>query len=223
MMDLTVKDLVLRSPSGRRLLDIPALAVPAGGVLAIAGRSGAGKSTLLFAVAGLTPVTAGSVTWGAKRLSALTEDDRTAFRREAVGMVFQDNMLFEELSAAENAALGALYAPRPTRGSVKEAASAALGAFGLAGADTRRAESYSGGERQRIAVARALSTDPAIVLADEPTASLDRATADALIADLMSNARDRGRTLVVASHDPALLSAADKVVTLEDGRLASDG
>lgn len=223
MMKLIIKDLILESASGRRLLDIPELEVPAGGSLAIKGRSGAGKSTLLFALAGLTRVSAGSVHWGDEALSAMTDDDCAAFRRSKVGLVFQDNLLFEELSAPGNAALAALYAPRKERAEISEAARGALDTLGLGTqSGSRSVESYSGGERQRVAVARALATDPAIVLADEPTASLDRATADMLIADLMGEARARGRTVIVASHDPALLNAADRVVTLQDGRIISD-
>ncbi|MEL6689830.1 MAG: ATP-binding cassette domain-containing protein [Pseudomonadota bacterium] len=223
MLNLTVKDLVLESASGRRLLDIPLLEVPAGGSLAIKGGSGAGKSTLLFALAGLSSITAGSVQWGAETLSAMTEDERTAFRGEKVGLVFQDNFLFEELSAPGNASLAALYAPRKARTGIRKAASVALRTLGLSDSGARNVESYSGGERQRVAVARALSTNPAIVLADEPTASLDRATADALISDLMGEAKARDQTVIVASHDPALLAATDRVVTLEDGRLLSEG
>ncbi|MEM1372809.1 MAG: ATP-binding cassette domain-containing protein [Pseudomonadota bacterium] len=216
--DLTVSDLRVEGASGRALLDVPHLSVPHGRSLAIEGASGAGKSTLLFALAGLIPVAKGEINWGDVDIAPLSDTERTAFRGRAMGLVFQDHLLFEELSAAANAGLASLYAPRARRAGIAKHAMDALSGFNVP-LDTRRdIDSFSGGERQRIALARALASDPPILLADEPTASLDRARADALIDALFGACCVKKRTLIVASHDPYLLAAADEVVRLEDGR-----
>jgi ABC-type lipoprotein export system ATPase subunit len=196
------------------LLTLPALTLTAGQALAIRGPSGAGKSTLLFAMAGLTLGTSGRISWGETDILALNAARRAAFRRLNIGLIFQDHQLFEELSALDNAAIMASFAP--DRAAIRTRAAAALEALGITDL-YRRAESFSGGERQRIAVARALAHDPAILLADEPTASLDRANADRLIADLMALVRRDGRSLIVVSHDPALHDAADAILDLADG------
>lgn len=219
--DLTVSALRVEGTSGRTLLEVPHLGLPQGRSLAIEGPSGAGKSTLLFALAGLIPVAEGQVTWGDVDVAALPDRDRTAFRGETMGLVFQDHLLFEELSAATNAGLASLYAPRSKRAKIAATARAALRDLDVPSDTGRDIARYSGGERQRIALARALASDPPILLADEPTASLDRARADALIEDLFAQCRAKKRTLIVASHDPHLLAAADEVVRLEEGRLTN--
>ena len=220
MAGLVIKDLRIESTSGRCLLSIPKLAVPAGTSLAIRGPSGAGKSTLLFALAGLIPINSGSVRWGDTDLAHLSDKARTAFRDAACGIIFQDHFLFEELSAAQNASLTALFAPRARRRRIAELAQDVMASLGVSNAEKRTVTSFSGGERQRIAVARALAKDPQIVLADEPTASLDRATADRLIVDLFGTLRGAARTLIVVSHDPALIAAADHQLTISDGQVA---
>jgi putative ABC transport system ATP-binding protein len=136
-----------------------------------------------------------------------------------MGLVFQDFLLFEELSAAANAALAGAYAPRAARPQLARRVQATLARLGLATGERRTVESFSGGERQRVAVARALANDPAIILADEPTASLDRAAADRLIDDLVALAHEGGKTLITVSHDPALHARMDRLVTIADGRL----
>jgi putative ABC transport system ATP-binding protein len=204
--------------AGRALLTVPALNLDAGRALAIRGPSGAGKSTLLLALAGLIEA-AGSVRWGAADLLRLPPAGRAAFRRAHVGLVFQDFLLFEELDAEANAALAAGFAPRAQRAAIRARARAALERLGLGDRTGRTVASLSGGERQRVAVARALAHDPAIILADEPTASLDRAAADRLIGDLVDLSRVERRTLVVVSHDPALTGRMDRVIDIVDGRL----
>lgn len=201
---------------GRQVLDLPRLAVPGGTALAIRGPSGAGKSTLLLALAGLIEAE-GRILWDGTDIAALPVARRTAFRRDRIGLVFQDFQLFEELSAGHNAAIAAAWVGDPAGHRAR--AAAALAALGIAD-PSRRAATYSGGERQRIAVARALAGNPAAILADEPTASLDRANADRLIADLFGLVRREGRTLIAVSHDPALHRAADRVIDIVDGRLA---
>ena len=221
-LDLHLEGLVVTGEAGRRLLDVPHLTIAAGSAVVLRGPSGAGKSTLLHALAGLIAPQAGRILWGGQDIAALGEAARAAFRRRAVGLVFQEHLLFEELSAQGNAGLSALYAPAAARAEIMARGAAALDRLGLGAAGARPAASFSGGERQRIAVARALATDPAVLLADEPTANLDRANADRLAADLMALARDAGRTLIVVSHDPALQALADRGIELRDGQIVGD-
>jgi len=184
----------------------------------VAGPSGAGKSTLLLALAALDERACGTVRWGEDDVLAMSAARRAAFRRERVGLVFQDFLLFEELGAFANAALPGAWLGTAKRTATRRRARELLVRLGLDPDDPRPVERFSGGERQRVAVARALASDPAIVLADEPTASLDRAAADRLVAALVELVAGAGRTLVVVSHDPALAAAADRVVALADGR-----
>ncbi len=220
-MDVRVDDLSVPGPRGRVLAGAKALSVPAGGSLGLAGPSGAGKSTLLFALAGLLPQARGKVLWDGTDLIGLGARARRRMAAQNFGFVFQDFLLFDELGAAANAAAHAMFAPRAQRAAIRTEAAQRLGALGLHEADTRRpAASFSGGERQRIAVARALATRPGVLFADEPTASLDRAAADALINDLTATARAQGITLICVSHDPALLDRMDRVLHMRDGHLA---
>ena len=216
---LSVTNLVVTSDRGRPILTVPQLDVAAGEAAVITGPSGAGKSTLLYSIAGLVTAAKGKIRWGETRLSELGDARRTAFRRENIGFVFQDHMLFEELSALDNAALSAAYAPRHERASLRAGAERVLDQLGLA-ADGRGTHTYSGGERQRIAVARALAGDPGIILADEPTASLDRETADRLTDDLLDLAA-RGRTLLIVSHDPVVQARIGRRIEVLDGALAA--
>lgn len=219
---LTVQDLVVTGEGGRRILSVPRLEIAAGSAVTVRGPSGAGKSTFLYALAGLVAPSSGRILWDGEDIAALGEPARAAFRRRTVGFVFQEHLLFEELSAPGNAGLAALYAASHERGAIRARAAAQLSRLGLDGVATRRSDSYSGGERQRIAVARALAGDPDVILADEPTASLDRANADRLADDLVALARTEGRTLVTVSHDPALHTRADRVLDFADGQLAAD-
>lgn len=222
-LDLRVEDLVITGDDGRALLSVPDLVVPAGSAVAVRGPSGAGKSTLLHALSGLIRAARGRILWGGQDIATLTDSGRAAFRRDRIGFVFQEHLLFEELSAADNAGLAALYAASAARAAIRARGAAQLQRLGLEPALRRPSGTYSGGERQRIAVARALAADPAVVLADEPTASLDRANADRLAADLVRLAREEGRMLIAVSHDPALHSAADRVIDIRDGRIVTDG
>lgn len=215
--DLNIKDLDVRSPEGRRLLHIDHLHVAAGESLAIKGPSGAGKSTLLFAIAGIIPVSSGILAWGDADLAQMSDSARTQFRRDVLGIIFQDHLLFEELSAAQNSSLAALYNPPRNRTNIVTRARQWLYDLGVKDHDRPYVDSYSGGERQRIAVARALAANPQVILADEPTASLDRDTADRLITDLTQRAKQDGRSLLCVSHDHALLAAVDRVITIQDG------
>jgi ABC-type lipoprotein export system ATPase subunit len=222
-VDLRVEDLLVTADDGRALLTIPELVVPAGCAVAVRGASGAGKSTLLYALSGLLKPSRGRILWGGQDIAALNDSGRARFRRARIGFVFQEHLLFEELSAENNAALTAFYAPRSERAAIRARGAAQLDRLGLDAVARRPSGTYSGGERQRIAVARAMAADPVIVLADEPTASLDRANADRLAADLVALARDEGRMLIAVSHDPALHAAADRVIDIRDGSIALGG
>ncbi|QDA36386.1 ATP-binding cassette domain-containing protein (plasmid) [Paracoccus liaowanqingii] len=219
---LSVTGLTVQAPDGRRLAEVPALTVAPGSSVAIRGPSGAGKTTLLHALSGLVRPASGRVAWGGTDLAALGDAALTRFRRDRIGLIFQDFLLFEELGALDNAAIATAFLPRAQRPALRQRAGTWLDRLGLGQAGARRADSFSGGERQRIAVARALANDPPVILADEPTASLDRASADRLAVDLAALSRDTGRTLVVVTHDATLAARLDRVLTMAEGRIVED-
>jgi putative ABC transport system ATP-binding protein len=219
---ISVRALSMRLASGGRevhvLTDV-SLDVPAGQFLAIAGPSGSGKSTLLGLIAGLDQPTAGQIEVAGVDVTALDEDGLARFRRDHVGYVFQSFHLLPTLTAQENVAV-----PLELAGDAgaAERAAALLAEVGLA----ERAHHYpvqlSGGEQQRVAVARAMARRPALLLADEPTGNLDSATGKQIIELLVGLNRRLGSTLVLVTHDAALAAHADRVVTLRDGRIVSD-
>lgn len=213
----------LRQLAGRRsLLDIPSLSFAPGQTVAIMGASGAGKSTFLQVIAGLLAPTEGQIHWGGTSLTGLGPEARARLRRQSFGLIFQDFQLFPQLSAQGNAAIAAQFAPKAERAALRARAAHWLDRLGLGQAGGRSVSSFSGGERQRIAVARALAGDPPVILADEPTASLDRPAAEALGADLVALAREKGLMLVVVTHDMALAERMDRRLTLADGIIARD-
>jgi putative ABC transport system ATP-binding protein len=219
---IRVGSLSMRLASGGRAVDVltdVSLEVPAGQFVAIAGPSGSGKSTLLGLIAGLDQPTAGRIEVAGVVLTDLDEDALARFRRDHVGYVFQSFHLVPTLTALENVAV-----PLELGGDADAEARARtlLAEVGLA----ERAHHYpvqlSGGEQQRVAVARALARRPPLLLADEPTGNLDSATGKQIIDLLVGANRHRGRTLVLVTHDPALAAHADRVITLRDGRIVSD-
>ena len=214
---LKVRGLTVTSGHGRTLLDIAELDIASGTALGVRGPSGAGKSTFLFALAGLAERARGEVFWGRENVLTLPEGARAEFRRRRMGMVFQDSLLFDELGAADNAALLSVFAPKEERTDLRGRSRRLLEEFGVP-TDARTLATFSGGERQRVAVARALAHSPETILADEPTANLDRRNADVLIRNLLEHARSKSATLVAVSHDERLLSAMDTVLHLEHGR-----
>lgn len=215
---LEIEALFVASSRGRELLTVQNLSVRAGTLLGVRGPSGAGKSTFLHAISGLLDTARGRVLWDGVDILGLSTEQRAAFRARSVGMVFQDFMLFDELSPMANATIAGLFTRQPDLEASAERLIARLGVR----AEARSVASYSGGEKQRIAMARALAGQPGIVLADEPTASLDRRAADRLITDLTAMVRDSGATLIAVSHDTHLLDAMDRVLTLEDGEIMQD-
>ncbi|MEM8981140.1 MAG: ATP-binding cassette domain-containing protein [Pseudomonadota bacterium] len=215
---LNIKDLRVEQDR-QELLAVKQLQVPAGQALGIQGPSGAGKSTLLFALAGLLPASSGRILWGETEITALSGAALTKFRADFIGMIFQDYLLFDELSAFANASLTALFSRHAERHAIRSSASSLLEAMRVP--NTKRSvASFSGGERQRVAVARAMAKSAPIILADEPTANLQRQAADALAEDLVQQTRVEGTTLIVVSHDEAVLARMDRVVSLSDGRLS---
>jgi ABC-type lipoprotein export system ATPase subunit len=219
---LHIEALQVTGRGGQVLLQVPLLDVPAGQSVALRGASGAGKSTLLHVMSGLVRPSAGRVVWGDRDIVPLSEDARAAFRRQTLGLIFQDCHLFEELSAHGNAALISTFAPRSTRESLREHAETWLKTLGLRQTGTRPVSSFSGGERQRIAVARALAASPPVILADEPTAALDRANADTLGSDLVRLASEGGCSLIAVTHDATLAALMTRQITLADGKIVED-
>ncbi len=220
-LGLQIDGLSVRTARGRVLLEVPELQLAPGTLLGIRGPSGAGKSTLLHALSGLLGIASGQVRWGETEILGLGPEARAQFRAAHMGMIFQDFLLFDELSPLANAALAGLFARPDRRRGITEAANDRLVRLGVPDG-ARTVATFSGGERQRVAVARALATDPAVLLADEPTASLDRGAADRLIDDLDRVTRAQSRTMVAVSHDLRLLDRMDRVLTIEDGRIARD-
>jgi len=195
------------------------LTIRSGQFLAVLGPSGSGKSTLLGLVAGLDQPTAGRIQVAGVDVTALDEDGLARFRRDHVGYVFQSYHLIPTLTARENVAVPLELAGRRD---ATDRARALLAEVGLA----ERAHHYpvqlSGGEQQRVAVARAIALEPPLLLADEPTGNLDSATGKQIIDLLVGVNRRLGCTLVLVTHDAALAAHADRVVTLRDGRIVSD-
>ncbi len=191
----------------------------AGEVVALWGRSGSGKTTLLHLLAGLDRPTRGRVEVEGKDLAALGERGRTRLRRARIGFVFQFFNLLPTLTALENVLLALELAGRPDEGRAREA----LEAVGLGGMGHRFPHELSGGEQQRVAVARALVKGPGLILADEPTGNLDTRTGDAVLGLLTEQAREQGATLILATHSPRAAGVADRVLRMVDGRLEEAG
>jgi lipoprotein-releasing system ATP-binding protein len=190
-----------------------------GEMVAVVGASGVGKSTLLHVLGGLDSADAGRVQVGDTELTRLSDAEVVAFRNRHVGFVFQFHHLLPEFSAVENAEMPMRIARRPqTEG--RRRAEELLRRVGLGERLEHRPGMMSGGEQQRVAIARALVMDPAILLADEPTGDLDEHTADTLHALLREMHQERGLTSLIATHNPRLASACDRVLRLADGRLA---
>jgi putative ABC transport system ATP-binding protein len=209
-----------RTPSGVvRALDAVTLDVEPGGSLAVVGRSGSGKSTLLGLIGGLETPTAGRIVLGGLELSAMSERRRDRVRREHLGFVFQSDNLLPYLTATENVALQlALHGSDV----VQRRSLDLLAELGLADCVDKLPDQLSGGQRLRVAVARALVHRPAVILADEPTGAVDAGNAH-LIVDLLLAAQEAtGATLVVVTHDPDVASRLRRTAALADGSLVTD-
>ena len=194
------------------------LQVDAGEMVAIVGASGVGKSTLLHILGGLDRASGGDVMIDGARLTALDDAALVRFRNQRVGFVFQFHHLLPEFSALENAEMPMRIA-RISMNEARPRAEELLGRVGLAERLTHRPGMLSGGGQQRVAVARALIMRPALLLADEPTGDLDEQTADSLHALLRDMHQRYGLTSIIATHNPRLASACDRILRLEGGRL----
>ena len=189
-----------------------------GETVAVMGPSGSGKSTLLHALAGIIKPTAGTVIFRGADLSRMSDAERTKLRRNAFGFVFQSGQLLPELPAVENIALPMMLDGMPYR-TATDTAILWLERMGLRALATHRPGEMSGGQMQRIAIARALAVKPAVVFADEPTGALDQATGREVMGILMAAARDNGSAVVVVTHDPNVASFCSRTVTMQDGQL----
>jgi putative ABC transport system ATP-binding protein len=203
---------------GRAILDVPQLAIPAGRHVGIAGVSGSGKTTLLQVIAGLRSLTLGRVMWGGTNIATLPPQQGDAWRRSNIGLVFQDFQLIPELTALENVLLPAQFVAHRTPAALQQRGCEVLAAMGMSAVD-QRVNSLSRGEQQRVAIARAVLHRPALILADEPTASLDPTNADDVVGLLIGTARETAATLVIVSHDPSVLSRLDETVAITGGKI----
>lgn len=195
------------------------LTVPQGQTLALLGPSGSGKSSLMAVLSGLERAGGGTLTVAGENFAVLDEDALAAARRGRIGVVLQAFHLLPTMTAIENVMTPLELAGLPD---ARQRAEAELAAVGLGHRLNHYPAQLSGGEQQRVAIARALAARPALVFADEPTGNLDAATGGTIIDLLFARRAETGATLVIITHDPALAERCERVVTLADGRIASD-
>lgn len=222
MLGLEIEGVAVRYPDlAAPALDLPRLSVAPGESLAVTGPSGAGKSTFINVIAGLERATQGAIRWNGEDIGALSEVARDRWRARNVGLVMQDFHLFPGLSAEDNVLLPARFRHLRLPEGLRARARALLAEVNI-DAGARRIGTFSRGEMQRVAIARALLSRPGVIVADEPTASLDAESARAVAELLTGLAREAGATLVVVSHDPLISDRLDRRVTLVGGRAAGD-
>ena len=220
---IQVDDLVVEHPtvSGPlRVLNCPELSIAGGTATAITGRSGSGKSTLLGVLAGLGMPTKGCVTIGSTRVTDLPEPERVAFRRDAIGLVYQTDNLLPFLTVAEN-----IHSQLALGGDTEDAEQRIadlLDHLGLGNMARRLPDQLSGGQRQRVAVARAIIHRPSVILADEPTGALDEANAAAVVQLLLDAHQRLGSTLVLVTHDLSIARSLGRTVELHEGSIVMD-
>ncbi|MFK3984101.1 ABC transporter ATP-binding protein [Micromonospora sp. NPDC050397] len=196
------------------------IGVAAGEIVAIMGPSGSGKSTLLHCLAGILVPDSGEIRFDGRRVDTMTETERSSLRRDRFGFVFQFGQLVPELTAEENVALPLLLAGARREGALREARPW-FGRLGLDGLERRRSGELSGGQAQRVALARGLVARPKILFADEPTGSLDTLTGEQVMDLLVAGAREQGTTVVIVTHEARVAASADRHVLVRDGRVTS--
>src|SRR6266404_7916556 len=208
------KSFPLADGGALQVLDVERLELPAAGCTVIKGRSGSGKTTLLNLIAGVSVPTGGTIVVHGTEITALPEARRDRFRAEHIGYVFQSFNLLAAFSALENVMLAMLFAEVVPQRLQRQRAGELLARLGLAARLAHKPQHLSRGEQQRVAIARALANNPPIILADEPCASLDAATAREVLAVLLTVCREAAKTLLVVSHDEALLDAGDRLLDM---------
>jgi putative ABC transport system ATP-binding protein len=194
------------------------VSVAAGEILAVMGPSGSGKSTLLHCLAGILVPDAGQILFGGRRIDTLREQERSALRRDRFGFVFQFGQLVPELSAEENVALPLLLSGA-RRAAALTQARVWFDRLDLAGLERRRSGELSGGQAQRVALARGLVGRPDVLFADEPTGALDSLTGEHVMELLSTTAREQGTTVVLVTHEPRVAAYADREVIVRDGKV----
>lgn len=202
-----------------RALDGVTIEFAAGEFSAIMGPSGSGKSTLMHCMAGLDTLSSGNVFLNGADISSLTERELTNVRRRSIGFVFQSFNLIPTLSAYENIVLPALLDGKTPD---EEWVGKVVAAVGLEQRLSHRPSELSGGQQQRVAVARALSSRPAVVFADEPTGNLDSTTGTEILTFMRNAVKEMGQTIIMVTHDPVAASFADRIVFLADGKIAGE-
>ncbi|MFI6095688.1 ABC transporter ATP-binding protein [Lentzea sp. NPDC051213] len=205
--------------TGVRALDGVSVGFARGEFTAIMGPSGSGKSTLLHCLAGLDAPTSGRVVVGGTDITALSDRQLTAVRRDRIGFVFQAFNLLPQLTAERNITLPLDLAGRPVD---RERFAHVVGVLGLGDRLSHRPGELSGGQQQRVALARALVSRPEVVFADEPTGNLDSRSGDEVLRFLRTSVRELGQTVVMVTHDPEAAARADRVVMVGDGRIVAD-
>jgi len=196
------------------------LGVAKGEIVAVMGPSGSGKSTLLHCLAGILVPSSGEVHFNGMRLDRLSDDKRSALRRDRFGFVFQSGQLVPELTAEENVALPLLLSGM-RRGPAMTAARTWFPTLGLDGLETRRSGELSGGQAQRVALARGLVAQPEVLFADEPTGALDSMSGELVMNLLVSAVREQGATVVLVTHDARVAAYADREVVVRDGTVGT--
>jgi putative ABC transport system ATP-binding protein len=203
-------------------LDRVSLHIPHGEFLSVMGPSGSGKSTMLHLIGGLDTPSAGEIFVADAPLSKMSDDEITLFRRRKIGFVFQFFNLLPTLSAEENVALPLLLDGKRMK-DIGDRVGALLELVGLAHRRKHRPDAMSGGEMQRVAVARALAIEPVLLLADEPTGNLDTKTGEGILELIKQANTQQGQTVILVTHDTRAAGYADRTITLKDGRIVGAG
>ena len=219
---LTVENLTKvygKGETATRALDDVSFSVAEGEFCAIVGSSGSGKSTLLHLMGGVDRPTSGTVRLNGEGIYARSDEQLAVFRRREVGLVYQFYNLIPVLNVVENITLPVALDGRPVN---RERLAALLRALGLEGREGALPNQLSGGQQQRVAIGRALMNAPSVVLADEPTGNLDSRNSREIMALLRASNKEMGQTLVVITHDEDIAATADRIIAIEDGRIARD-
>jgi putative ABC transport system ATP-binding protein len=208
-----VEELVKKYQKVAALADVT-LQIDAGQIAAVMGPSGSGKTTLINLLSGLDSPTSGRISINGETITEMSAEEKSAFRRENIGIVFQQFHLIPYLTAVENIMLAQYLHSLPDRNE----ALAALEKVGLADRADHRPDQLSGGEQQRVAIARAIINDPAVVLSDEPTGNLDEDN-EARVMDILTGLKDEGKTIVLVTHNRELAAISDRIIEIHHGRI----